>query len=323
MKTGDFEVIAKKYPKGIESLSIKNSRGFVEVLPFFGQIIWDANFDGHSLRMKNMFRQPQPATEISDVYGCFAFHSGLLAAGCPSPEDTHPLHGEFPTAVMDSAWIEIDSDNKSVKAVSSYEYVRGFGNHYRAQPSVKLTANSTLFDIDLAVENLSASASMPLQYMCHMNYAFVENGQMKQNLPDGAFELRRSIPAHVVPTERWTQINKQILSGEIAADSLQSAKEFDPEIVYFADDLPAYGENVEFELAAPDGTVFITQFATADFPVATRWILFNEDQQVAAFVLPGTSRPEGFLAAKAAGTLIELAAGEMRRFSVTTGIKEK
>ncbi|MBM7825004.1 hypothetical protein JOD55_000831 [Arcanobacterium pluranimalium] len=316
----EFNVVAFTYPKGIESVRIENSRGYVEVLPFMGQIIWDAFFDGKSLRMKNMFTAPQPCKEIVDTYGCFAFHSGLLANGCPSPEDTHPLHGEFPTATMDEAWLEIEGDD--VRIVSSYEYVQGFGAHYRAQPSVRMSAKSALFDIELEVTNLSEYASMPLQYMCHMNYAFVKDGMMRESLPEGAFQLRRSVPAHVNPTPRWTEINEEILAGKIDANSLAQAGEFDPEIVFFADDLPQYGEKAEFELEAPDGTTFVTKFDTASFPVATRWILVNADQQVAAFVLPGTSRPEGFLAAKAAGMLIELEAGATKSFSVTTGIKE-
>lgn len=68
-----------------------------------GQMIWDVQFDGHDLTMRNMFRQPKPAAEVVATYGCFAFHSGLLANGCPSPEDTHPLHGEMPCAAMDDA----------------------------------------------------------------------------------------------------------------------------------------------------------------------------------------------------------------------------
>lgn len=317
----DFKAVAFRYPKGIESLRLENSRGYVEVFPFMGQIIWDANFDGHTLRMDNMFTQPQPCAEIVDTYGCFAFHSGLLAAGCPSPEDTHPLHGEFPTAAMDSAWLEFDDGEARV--VSTYEYVKGFGNHYRSEPSVVLRSGSTMFDIRLAVTNLSAYAPMPLQYMCHMNYAFVENGVMRDSLPDGAFQLRRTIPAHVVPTPRWTEINEAIIAGTIDANSLAEAGEFDPEIVYFADDLRRYGATAEFELEAPDGTTFLTRFNTDEFPVATRWILVNPDQKVAAFVLPGTSRPEGFLAAKAAGTLVRIEAGATKTFSVTTGIKEK
>lgn len=316
----EFTITASRYAKGVESLVLANSRGFIEILPYMGQVLWNAEFDGKSLRMKNMFSEPNPASEIVDTYGCYAFHSGLLAAGVPSPEDTHALHGEFATATMDKAWLEIDDD--AVRLVSSYEYVRGFGNHYLAKPSVTLRAGSAMFDIGMYVRNLSEYAPMPLQYMCHINHAFVDDGVMSESLPEGSFKLRRTVPAHVSPTPRWTELNEAILNGEIDGSSLSAATEFDPEIVYLADNLAEHGETAEFELLAPDGTVYATRFSTAEFSTATRWLLYNADQQVAAFVLPGTSRPEGFLAAKAAGTLINLAAGESRTFSVTTGIKE-
>ncbi|MEY5076778.1 DUF4432 domain-containing protein, partial [Salmonella enterica subsp. enterica serovar Corvallis] len=52
----------------------------------------------------------------------------------------------------------------------------------------------------------------------------------------------------------------------------------------------------------------------------TRWILYNGDQQVAAFALPATCRPEGFLAAQRNGTLLQLEPQQTRTFTVTTGI---
>ena len=85
LQSDAFTVTTRRYPRGIESLTIANARGHLEILPFMGQILWDAAFDGHSLRMKNMFARPQPAAEIVGTYGCFAFHSGLLAGGCPAP----------------------------------------------------------------------------------------------------------------------------------------------------------------------------------------------------------------------------------------------
>ena len=315
-----FTVTARSYPSGVSSLTVRNTRGHVEVLPFMGQIIWDAVFDGQSLRMTNMFSQPLPAKEISATYGCFAFHSGLLAAGCPSPEDDHPLHGEFACAPMQEAWLELDNDR--IRVVSRYEYVMGFGHHYVAKPYVELRPTSSLFDIGLDVTNCSAYAEMPLQYMCHMNYAFIPGGHMQQSLPDGTFQLRRTIPAHVHPTPEWTELNKAILAGSLDANSLEGAEAFDPEIVYFADDLPRYGNDLEFTLESPGGRTFLTRFASSQFPVATRWILHNADQKVAAFVLPGTSRPEGRIAAEKAGTLIHLQAGDSRHFVVTTGVKE-
>lgn len=320
LHAGKWSVIAKKYPSGIESLTITNDKGYVEVLPFMGQIIWDACFNGSSLRMANMFSQPQQANLIEDTYGCFAFHSGLLAAGCPSPEDTHPLHGEFSCAPMDKAKLVISDSTVTVE--STREYVKGFGNHYLAKPSVSLHEGCSMFDIHLQVTNLSKYASMPLQYMCHLNYAFIQDGIMSQNLPEGVFQLRQSVPAHVKPTKEWTQLNRDIIAGKREADSLAGAEDYDPEIVFFADGVDNYTDYGVFNLKSPDGTVFQTEFATADFPVVTRWVLYNADQKVAAFALPGTSRPEGRRAAEQAGTLIHLAAGETRDFNVRTGVKE-
>lgn len=315
-----WSVTTKTYSSGVASLTIRNSLGYVEVLPFMGQIIWDAEFCGHSLRMENMFSEPKPATLIEDTYGCFAFHSGLLAAGCPGEGDNHPLHGEFACAPMDSAKLIIS--NNAIRVVSCREYLKGFGDHYVANPSVTLHQNSSMFDIELRVQNMSKYASMPLQYMCHMNYAFVPSGKITQNLPADAFKLRESVPAHVKPTEKWLKLNADIKAGNRDANSLEGAEEFDPEIVYFADGVDKLTEEAILEMTCQDGTVFETRFSTESFPVITRWILHNEDQKVAAFALPGTSRPEGREAARKAGMLIELAPGEARTFQVTTGIKE-
>lgn len=321
LHNNEWSVTTKQYPQGIASLTIHNSRGYVEVLPFMGQIIWDANFDGKSLRMDNMFSKPKPANQIVNTYGCFAFHSGLLAAGCPSPEDTHPLHGEFPCSHMDNAKLIVTETSITIE--SSYEYLQGFGDHYVAKPSVTLHEGSSMFDIHLEVTNKSLYASMPLQYMCHMNYAFVKDAKITQNFGNDTFKLRTSIPAHVKPTPRWTQLNEDILSGKKDANSLVVAEEFDPEIVYFADGVNKITDNAIIDMVAPDGTTFETQFSTQEFPVVTRWILYNADQKVAAFALPGTSRPEGREAARKAGTLIQLNPGETKKFTVHTGIKEK
>ena len=69
-----------------------------------------------------------------------------------------------------------------------------------------------------------------------------------------------------------------------------------------------------------DGTTFVTRFSSAELNYVTRWILYNGDQQVAAFALPATCRPEGFLAAERNGTLIQIEPKHTRTFTVTTGI---
>lgn len=312
-----FTVTAFRYASGVEGLRVQNRRGHLVILPWKGQMIWDAQFDGHDLTMRNMFSQPKPASEIVATYGCFAFHSGLLANGCPSPQDSHPLHGEMACAAMDEAWLELDGD--SLRITGRYEYVMGFGHHYQAQPAVVMRAASALFDIQMAVTNL-ASVAMPLQYMCHMNYAYVPDASFSQNIPQEALKLRESVPAHVKPTAQWQAFNQRILQGEASLATLNAPHCYDPEIVFFADKLDTWTDKPEFCLHAPDGTTFVTRFSSAEFNYVTRWILYNGDQQVAAFALPATCRPEGFLAAQRNGSLLSLAPQQTRTFTVTTGI---
>lgn len=321
LENTEFTVTAFKYSSGIEGIEVKNTRGRFVVLPFMGQMIWDLEFDGISLKMKNMFSQPKMAECIVDTYGCFAFHSGLLANGCPSPQDTHKLHGEMPCASIDETWLEIEES--AITVASRVEYVQGFGHHYLAQPRVSLDAGSTKIKIGMSVKNL-AGVAMPLQYMCHMNYAYVEHGKIKSNLPEEIFRLRESVPAHVKPTPVWLAYNEQLKKMQqdgLALQKLENAEMYDPEIVFMADKLDEVGTNAVFEIESPKGYSFVTEFSTQDFPSATRWLLYNSDQQVAAFVLPATCRPEGFLAAEKAGTLIWLEAGEERSFFVKTGKK--
>ncbi|WP_318473254.1 aldose 1-epimerase family protein [Photobacterium leiognathi] len=312
-----FDIHTFIYNSGVHAVEIQNSKGRLVILPFMGQMIWDAEFLGTDLCMKNMFSEPKPAKTIVETYGCFAFHAGMLRMGCPTPQDDHVLHGEMPCAAMDSAWLEISEEMVVVKG--SYEYVMGFGDHYLATPSVTLAKDASVFDIQMVVQNL-ATVAMPLQYMCHINAAYIENAQMSQNIPDNAFILRESIPAHVQPNAQWLAYNEQLKASPPIA-VLDKPDMHDPEIVYLMDDIDQYTDRAVFKMAFED-KCFITEFDTKDFNHATRWILCNGDQRVNAYALPATCRPEGFMAAKEKGTLQYLAPNETRTFTVRTGITQ-
>jgi len=315
----DFKATTFTYPSSVEGLRIDNSRGHLVVLPFMGLIIWDAIFDGISLKMKDMFSQPLPGEGIADTYGCFQFTSGLLGNGTPAPEDDYQLHGEFPTSKMDHAYLTLGDGTLTIH--SDFEYVKGFGDHYLSEPSVMMRKDSGLFDINLSVTNLSKYQPMPLQYMCHMNYAYAENGRIEQNLPDEAFQLRQTVPSHVHPTPDWLAYNDKLKASGELINQLDDPDHYDPEIVFFSKDLTKFTDVAEFRLHLNEQHNFLTKFKTSQFPIATRWILYNADQQVAAFALPGTSTPEGKHAAEKAGTLIQLKPMEQRHFSVTTGLE--
>ncbi|WP_338491135.1 aldose 1-epimerase family protein [Pseudomonas trivialis] len=312
-----FKVSAWTYPSGVRALSLENSRGRLVLLPYQGQMIWSAVFDGCDLTMRNLFEQPRPSPTIIDTYGCFMFHSGLLRNGCPAPQDTHALHGEMPCAPMDTAWLELGEDCVSLNG--SYEYAKGFGDRYRACPRVTLHADSALFDIGMAVTNL-AGKPMDLMYMAHMNYAYVAGARFVEPLGMQRQRLRTSVPDHVKPTPAWSAYMAQLVEHPAQLASLDQPSLYDPEVVFFFDGVgtDAAGQ-AHFLLDHPDGAAFYTRYRPEQFERAVRWILYTPDQQVAAFVLPSTCEPEGYNAEKAKGNVRVLAAGASASFSLTTG----
>lgn len=320
IENDEFTISSFKYSSGVKALKISNSRGYLTFLPFEGLMIWEAVFDGFDLKMKNTFKQPYPGKQITDSYGPFQFHSGLLASGNPGPEDDHYAHGEFPLTQMDSSFIDIDEDKVTIS--SQVEYVRGFGDHYFANPSVTLKKGSALFDIRMFVKNLSEYQEMPLQYLTHINYKFVEGAKITQNISDKAFELRTSIPDHIHPTKEWMAFTDSIAKSGKMINDLDNINHFDSEIVFFGDKLNKFVDDAVFEMQMDKKHTVKVAFNTTQFPDVTRWLMYNPDLQVAAFALPATSRTEGRTAAKENGTLIMLKPQESRSFKVTTGLED-
>ncbi|MBZ6010995.1 DUF4432 family protein [Leuconostoc gelidum] len=318
LKNSEFTVSTFKYLSKVEGLKIANSRGYLIVLPFEGLMIWDAIFDDLDLKMKNTFKQPRNGDSIVDSYGAFQFHSGLLANGNPGVKDTHQPHGEFPLSIMDSSFLEINENEITIR--SQKEYIKGFGAHYFAEPAVTMTKSSALFDIKMTVKNMSNFDSMPLQYMVHLNYNFIEGSKINQNIPDNAFNLRESVPDHIHPTKEWISYTSELENKKILVNSLDNIQYFYPEIVYFADRLDKLTKVAKFSMVM-DNHVAKVAFNTTEFPYLTRWLMYNPDMQVAAFALPATSRSEGYTQAKNAGSLIFLNPQESRHFKVTTGLE--
>jgi hypothetical protein len=85
-----------RFDSGVCALKLENDVGQLVLLPFQGQQIWDAVFDGRRLTMVSMFDEPRPTQTYLETYGGFLLHCGATAMGVPSGEDTHPLHGELP-----------------------------------------------------------------------------------------------------------------------------------------------------------------------------------------------------------------------------------
>jgi len=321
LASSEWRVLAWTYPSGVRALALENARGRVVVLPYQGQMIWSATFDGCDLTMRNLFTQPKPSPTVLGTYGCFMFHAGLLRNGCPAADDDHPLHGEMPCAPMDRAWLEVGEDSSGawLRVCGQYDYVQGFGDRYQARPSVTLRAGSALFDIDMQVINLAGKA-MELMYMAHMNYAYVPDGRLIEPLAGARVRVRQSVPAHVRPTPEWSAYLQRLAEQPAQLNTLDTPALYDPEIVCFFQDVPADAAgHAHFLLDHPTGPAFYTRYRPEQFSHATRWILHNADQAVAAFVLPSTCEPEGYRAEQAKGNVRSLAPGQSAAFSVTTG----
>lgn len=323
LRSGVLSAHPFRYPSGIAALRLENDRGHIVVLPFMGQMIWDAVFDRVDLGMKDMFSEPRAADSIAGTYGCFAFHSGLLGNGCPSPADTHPLHGEMPCAPMQSAALEIgeDAEGQYLAITGEREWVMGFGDHYRAHPRVVLRPGSALLDFGIRVENL-ASRPMDLMYMAHVNFALVVGGRIVQPAPfDAAHTVVRSVvPGHVRPTPEYLAFIDELARDPSGSAILDRPDRYDPEQVFYVRGSRRGVDGLtRMLLVRPRGDALSIAWNPDDLPHTVRWIFDNRDQQVAAFALPATCEPEGYLAEKAKGHVRSLAPGETVAFSVRLG----
>jgi len=318
-----FSAAAWKFDSGIDALTLGNQRGFITILPFMGQMIWDAVFDGRNLTMKNMFSQPLPAGEIIETYGCYLFHSGMLRNGCPGPEDKHLLHGEMPCAPLGKADLVYGEKNgrEFLRLEGRYEYVMGFGNHYLAQPSIELAPDSGVFEVTMSIKNLGGE-NMELMYMCHINPLFEKGAKLIQPMsytPENVV-TRISVPDHVRPTPEWQAFLQDVAAHPEKMSILDAPKNYNPEFVFFLKNLAADQNNLtHFLMKLKDGSGCYCSYSLKEFDHAVRWILANPDQSVAAFALPATCEPEGYTAEKAKGNIKTLKPGETRSFTVQTG----
>ncbi len=323
LRHGTLHATLFRYDTGVEAIRIGNERGGATVLPFMGQMVWRASFDGVELAMQSMFDQPRPAAAIVETYGCLAYHAGLLRNGVPTPEDTHPLHGEFPCLPMDEAGLACgtDAEGAFIAVTGLRDYAMGFGAHYRASPRVVLREGATGITVVMEAENRSA-APMDLMYICHANFAFVERGRIVQPVPfDPAHVVTRTaVPGHVRPTDDYRALLAELAADPGRMERLDEPARYDPEQVFYVKGLrPGPDGRVRFLLRRPEGDGFTVAYDPRSMPHAIRWVLANSDQRTAAFAMPGTCEPEGYAAERRKGHLRSLPGGGTVTFSTELG----
>ncbi|HEY1943013.1 MAG TPA: DUF4432 family protein [Roseiarcus sp.] len=316
-----------RYDTGVEAVRLVSPRGSVVALPYLGQMVWSAAFDGVELAMQSMFAAPRPAKTIVETYGCLAYHSGILRNGVPAAADSHPVHGEAPCADMDEAGIACgtDASGRWIAVTGEREYAMGFGAHYRARPRLILREEGASCEIVMEVENLSA-APMDLMYMCHVNFAFAKGARIVQSVPFTPEHVvaRTAIPAHVTPTEDYRALIAELAINPARMERLDEPERYDPEQVFYIKGAkPGLDGLVRYLMLRREGDAFSIAWDPEAMPHTIRWVMANSDQRVAAFAMPATCEPEGYTAEKRKGNVRALAGGASARFSTLVGYVDR
>lgn len=310
LEDGELKASLFRYKSGVCAVRLENQYGYIVVLPYQGQMVWDAVFHGRSLKMKNAFEIPRFRKEFRDTYGCYVMHCGALTMGCPSVEDNHAHHGELPYVTYDEAEIISDEDDKGkfIAVTGIYEYNKAFGDHYAARPMAKLYAGSTLIDIVMEVENL-AHSPMDLMYMCHVNNAPEVGAKIYQTLPWNADHMiaRVSIPQYNEVDPKFMELLDRVQKNVEVTRVIGAEDVYDPEIVLFLRD-PIKDENgfVHYLYVHNDGSADYTTYNADILNRGVRWMVNHKDWQSMGMVLPSTAEPEGYLAEKAKGNVRKL-----------------
>ncbi|MGO4744490.1 hypothetical protein [Serratia quinivorans] len=174
-RNADFVVTAFHCALAGPMLTLANSRGSLRILPYRGLTIWDADFDGYSLKSGRRSVRTASCKPENGV----AFHS-------PWPHQDEPL--------LDMQCVGLQIEGDTLTLHGSGELAQ---RHCRLRPAVRLTADSAQFSIDMQITNL-ADAPLPLNYVCQLNYGCIPAAIFRQNLPAPALTPPGSLAARGV-----------------------------------------------------------------------------------------------------------------------------
>jgi hypothetical protein len=315
------------YDTGIKGVKFENSKGYIIVLPFKGQQIWDAVFNGRRLKMKSMFPKPRNVDNFINSYGAFMMHCGALRMGCPSTQDTHPLHGELPYANYDKADIIFGENEKGkyIGLTGLFEYNAAFSFNYYAIPMVKLYENSTVMDISMEIQNIS-NYTMELMYMCHVNFLPVDNGKIFQSVKwnEDGIRVRDTIPQHVKSSKKYIEFIDELKEKPELTQTINPNHDFSQEIVFFIKN-PIVDNNkfAHFLQVHKDDSADYVSYKPEEFDHSTRWIVRNKDLEALGLILPATADAEGYIAEKQKGNVKEIPGKGSKTFEIHAGYLDK
>jgi hypothetical protein len=323
VESGILKATLFLYGSGVHAVKLENEQGYIIVLPYKGQQIWNAFFHGRFLNMKTMYQEPKNVGHFLETYGCFLMHCGPVRMGCPGPEDDHVLHGDLPYADYDEAGLVLGEDERGqyIGVTGLFDYNRAFGEKYQARPLVKLHETSSLIHIAMEVENRS-HYPMELMYMCHVNFRPVKDGRIAQSVDwtKESMKVRTVIPEHVTASPAFVDFLGKLEENPKLTEVIRPEDEYDPEIVFFMEsprvDADGWSHYMQVH---PDRSADYIRYRPDELDHNTRWISITADQAGLGLALPATCDPEGYTAEKRKGNIKEIPARDSVSFSVVAG----
>lgn len=322
---GPFTVTTFLYKSGIAGLKVDNGPSQVTFLPYLGQQIWRAVFNGLDVTMKSIFDEPLNEKAFELTYGNFLMHCGLSAMGNVGEEDTHEPHGELPCAVYDEAWVTTGADERGryITVGGTYRYRNGLEFDFAFTPEVRLYEGEARLEIDATAAS-NRSTSVPYMYMCHVNWRPFDGARLVYSAPKD--QVNVSVEEFDLPPEMEDKVNdftRRLVADPSIADVIDPATQtYFPELCcwmpYKADE-----NGVAHSMQVlPDGRACYVGFDTEQLGYAVRWIARTGDEDSCGFCLPCTSNQLGYTWAKKHDRLGHIPAKGSVGWHMTVGLLE-
>ena len=316
---GAFKIKAFKYNSGVEALEIENEKCSFIFTPFKGQQIWHFKVDGKEISMQTTVKEPQNTMTYLENYGGFLYHCGVISFG--APDANHPHHGEIPNAGYDSAYICCDEDEKGkyICLGGELNHDTAFIRKYRFSPEIKLYENSSLFKINVKLENLRAYP-MEYMYLCHINFRPFDGAELISSTKYDAEHIKmyrtdgsKSLVDYMDNLEKnFAIMNKVGADGQC----------YDPEICFgvkYEADENGRAYTMQY---TDDGACYVSH-PTDVLSNGVRWISRTSNEDAMGMVLPATAEHIGYENAKNNGQLKVLDANETLEFYMEAGYINK
>lgn len=323
--SGALKATLFKYSNGIEAVRLSNDKGYVTLLPYMGQMIWDMEFLGHNMVMKSIYDEPEICYEsYGESYGCFLMHCGLTAMGNPTAEDTHTPHGELPIAKYKEAYIILGEDEKGryISLGGKYTHKRAFEHDYEFCPECRLYENASTIDMIITFTN---HKDLPLEYfyLCHINYRPVDGAKLYYTAKHENIVAHHEVPEGY-PKALADKTNAYLDALDKDASIMDTidreTQSYAPEIVFTCKyDADENGDAHTMQLL-PDGYSCYVSHKPSELPFGIRWISRTTDEDALGMVLPATAQHMGYLYCKEKGLEKYLESNASITYHITTGI---